>query len=102
MWLSIHFTFILRTQRFYEFYQDSYIIDVREKEEVMQGMIPGAVNLPLSVLSNALHLPRHSFFEKFGFEKPKVDQEVVFYCRSGVRSATAADVAKRNGYDTKK
>ncbi|KAF9535571.1 Rhodanese-like domain-containing protein [Crepidotus variabilis] len=81
---------------------NAYIIDVREPDEVIQGMIPGAVNLPLSVMSGALHLPHQEFKDKFGFEKPRKNQEVVFYCRSGMRSSTAADVAKRNGWDTNK
>ena len=79
-------------------FQDSYLIDVREPEETMQGMIPSAVNIPLSVLPGALHMPPETFKEKFGFEKPKPNQEVTFYCRSGMRSTTASDVAKRNGY----
>ncbi|KAI9057183.1 Rhodanese-like protein [Trametes sanguinea] len=77
---------------------DKYLIDVREPDEVVQGSIPSAVNLPLSVLSSALQLPPAQFKEKFGFEKPRPNQEVTFYCRSGKRSSTAADVAKRNGY----
>lgn len=36
--------------------------------------------------------------DKHGFMKPAYDQEIVFYCRSGKRSATASDVARRNGY----
>ncbi|TFK76870.1 Rhodanese-like protein, partial [Pluteus cervinus] len=78
--------------------KDSYLIDVREPEEVIQGMIPSAVNLPLSVLATALHLEPNTFKEKYGFNKPEHPQEVIFYCRSGVRSTTASDVAKRNGY----
>lgn len=78
--------------------QDAYLIDVREPDEVIQGSIPSAVNLPLSVLANSLHLDPVKFKQTHGFEKPKKDQEVTFYCRSGVRSSTASDVAKRNGY----
>ncbi|KAF8807191.1 Rhodanese-like protein [Phlegmacium glaucopus] len=77
---------------------DSYLIDVREPGEVMQGMIPSAVNLPLSVLGNALHTNHEEFKKLYGFEKPLLDQEVIFYCRSGQRSSSASDVAKRNGY----
>ncbi|KII93446.1 hypothetical protein PLICRDRAFT_100477 [Plicaturopsis crispa FD-325 SS-3] len=77
---------------------DAYLIDVREPDEVIQGSIPSAVNLPLSVLANSLHLDPAKFKQTHGFEKPKKDQEVTFYCRSGVRSSTASDVAKRNGY----
>jgi rhodanese-related sulfurtransferase len=62
-------------------------------------MIPSAVNLPLSGLPGALRMDGAKFKEKYGFQKPDFDQEVVFYCRSGMRSATASDVARRNGYN---
>lgn len=65
---------------------------------MIQGSIPSSVNLPLSVLSNSLHLQKDAFKAKHGFDKPGKDQEIVFYCRSGKRSATACDIAKRNGY----
>jgi len=65
-------------------------------------MIPSAVNVPLSVLSGALHLPPQEFQAQFGFEKPTAEHKLVFYCRSGMRSASAADVAKRNGYSSDK
>ncbi|EMD41703.1 hypothetical protein CERSUDRAFT_41572 [Gelatoporia subvermispora B] len=77
---------------------DKYLIDVREPDEVAQGALPSAVNLPLSTLAEALHLNPLNFKEKFGFDKPQHDQEIVFYCRSGKRAFTACDVAKRNGY----
>lgn len=64
----------------------------------MQGMIPSAVNLPLSILGNALHTHHEEFAKSYGFVKPLIEQEVIFYCRSGQRSTTASDVAKRNGY----
>ncbi|KAI0252596.1 Rhodanese-like protein [Lactifluus subvellereus] len=78
--------------------ENGYLIDVREPDEVLQGMIPSAVNLPLSSLSAALHMDGAKFKEKYGFQKPAFDQEIVFYCRSGMRSSTASDVARRNGY----
>lgn len=74
------------------------MIDVREPDEVLQGSIPSSVNLPLSVLSNSLHTPAAVFKKQFGFDKPKREQEIIFYCRSGKRSSSACDVAKRNGY----
>jgi len=78
--------------------ENAYLIDVREPDEVLQGMIPSAVNLPLSVLAGALHMDGDKFKEKYGFQKPAFDQEIVFYCRSGKRSSSASDVARRNGY----
>ncbi|KAI0048431.1 endoplasmic reticulum protein [Auriscalpium vulgare] len=78
--------------------EHAYLIDVREPDEVVSGMIPSAVNVPLSVLSGSLKLSPAKFENRFGFKKPQQGQEVVFYCRSGKRSASAADVAKRNGF----
>ena len=81
------------------FAQDAYLIDVREPNEVMQGSIPSSVNLPLSVLANSLNLNAQAFRAKHGFDKPGYAQEIVFYCRSGKRSASACDIARRNGYE---
>ncbi|KAG8220100.1 Rhodanese-like domain-containing protein [Butyriboletus roseoflavus] len=78
---------------------DAYLIDVREPDEVMQGSIPSSVNLPLSVLANSLNLNAQAFRSQHGFDKPGKAQEVVFYCRSGKRSASACDTARRNGYE---
>ncbi|KAH0838593.1 Rhodanese-like domain-containing protein [Lanmaoa asiatica] len=78
---------------------DAYLIDVREPDEVMQGSIPSSVNLPLSVLANSLNLNAQAFRSQHGFDKPGKAQEVVFYCRSGKRSASACDIARRNGYE---
>jgi len=75
-----------------------FIIDVREVDEVQQGSIPSAVNVPLSVLSKALEQTPDSFRNTYGFEKPEKSQEVVFYCRSGVRSTTASELAMDKGW----
>ncbi|KAF9036458.1 endoplasmic reticulum protein [Hymenopellis radicata] len=77
---------------------NGYIIDVREPDEVAQGMIASAVNVPLTVLDKALLMKDAEFQEKFGFKKPNKNQEVIFYCRSGMRSSTASDLAERAGY----
>ena len=75
------------------------MVDVREPEEVVQGSIPSSVNIPLSVLPTSLYMRADEFEKKFGFKKPRRDQEIIFYCRSGVRAATAGDIAKKNGYE---
>ena len=75
------------------------MIDVREPDEVIQGSIPSSVNIPLSVLPASLYMKAEDFEKKFGFKKPMRDQEIVFYCRSGVRAATAGDIAKKNAYE---
>ncbi len=62
------------------------LIDVREKAEVQQGFIAGAVHIPLGQLANRLN------------EVPK-DKKVMLYCRSGSRSRQAAKVLLDNGYE---
>lgn len=71
------------------------IIDVREPSELeTTGRIPGARNMPISSLPDGLFLPADEFQDKFGFARPGDGDEVVFYCRSGVRSRTAAAMVR--------
>ena len=61
------------------------LVDVRTPEEYAAGFIAGSVNIPLQELDARLsEIPR--------------DVPVVVYCRSGNRSAQAADILTRNGY----
>ena len=61
------------------------LIDVRTPEEFADGHIPGAINISVQTLPDRLD------------EVPK-DVPLVVYCRSGNRSATAADILVNNGY----
>jgi 3-mercaptopyruvate sulfurtransferase SseA len=36
--------------------------------------------------------------QKFAFNKPLPSQNIIFFCRSGKRSASAAEQAGKNGY----
>ncbi|MCK5812981.1 MAG: hypothetical protein KAH03_01935 [Cocleimonas sp.] len=65
------------------------IIDVREHEEYCQGAIPGAINMPRSVLEFVVsdHLN----------EKDRQKPHII-YCRSGGRAALAAITMKKMGY----
>ncbi|KAI4717376.1 hypothetical protein E4T48_06429 [Aureobasidium sp. EXF-10727] len=74
------------------------LIDVREPAEYEAGYIPGAINIPVGSAPDALFMPAHEFEDKFGFEKPTADQELVFYCKAGVRSSAAAGLARQVGY----
>ncbi|KAG9000071.1 hypothetical protein FRB94_005650 [Tulasnella sp. JGI-2019a] len=77
---------------------NSYLVDVREPDEVAQGSIPSSVSIPLSGLGHSLSLPDIEFEDKHGFKKPAKNQEIVVYCRSGKRSATSSDEFKERGY----
>lgn len=62
--------------------ENPQIIDVREDYEFAEGHIPGAINVPLSEIDN---------YELTG--------KAYIICRSGSRSAQAADILYEKGQD---
>ena len=61
------------------------LVDVREPHEVAKGMLPNALALPLGSLERRLEvLPRSG--------------EIVFYCKSGMRSARATERLLTEGF----
>ncbi|KAI9297282.1 Rhodanese-like protein [Neoconidiobolus thromboides FSU 785] len=78
--------------------KDFTLIDVREKQERLEGAIPNSKWLPLGELESALKLDPHDFKAKYKFEKFETDKPVIFHCRSGVRSGKAQDIAIQLGY----
>ncbi len=76
------------------------LVDVREKDELVHGMIPTAQHLPLSQLKEAVSLAPTVFFSRYGFILPK-DEQVIVYCRSGSRSGKAASYLCSLGYPAK-
>ncbi len=62
------------------------LVDVRTREEFASGHVAGARNIPLQELEARLgELPQ--------------GRKVVLYCRSGARSANAAGLLQRRGYE---
>lgn len=66
-------------------YTQDQILDVREDFEVTQGMIPGALHIPMGQLGSRLG------------EIDK-DRPIIVVCRSGNRSAAVADALTQTGY----
>lgn len=62
------------------------LIDVRTPQEMAQASIPNGTPLPLNTLPLRVN------------EVPK-DEKVVFYCRTGARSAQACMYMVQQGYD---
>ena len=65
--------------------RDEQIIDVREADEVAQGMVPGARHLPLGELP-------------FRLGELDRDRPVIAICRSGGRSAQATMILEGADY----
>ena len=63
-----------------------FMLDVREPEEMADGVIPGSVNIPMDDVEHRLH------------ELP-ADREIVVICHMGLRSAYVARRLKALGYD---
>ncbi|TMF20430.1 MAG: molybdopterin biosynthesis protein MoeB, partial [Chloroflexi bacterium] len=63
------------------------VIDVREQDEVEQGIVPGAI-----------HIPRGHLESRVEQYVPDYDTPVVTYCASGNRSAFAAETMAQMGF----
>jgi rhodanese-related sulfurtransferase len=71
--------------RFVDGKQPHTLVDVRSAEEYRSGYIPGAINIAVHEINSKLN------------KIPK-DKPVVVYCRSGNRSAHAAQALLAAGY----
>lgn len=64
---------------------DATIVDVREHVELATGVVPRSINIPLGTLGEHMN-------------KISQDLPVAVYCRSGGRSARAAELLASKGY----
>ncbi len=67
--------------------QGAATVDVREQDEVDQGIVPGAI-----------HIPRGFLEQRIDDAVPEQSRTVVVYCAGGVRSAFAAKSLSELGY----
>ncbi|MBI2436812.1 MAG: rhodanese-like domain-containing protein [Candidatus Magasanikbacteria bacterium] len=63
------------------------LLDVRNTDEVEQGFIEGAINIPLHILPL-----------KFEEALPDTQAEIICYCESGGRSSRATQFLEEHGY----
>jgi rhodanese-related sulfurtransferase len=72
--------------------KDEYmILDVREADELQEGKIDRAVNIPLGQL---IRNARHGDIDDLKGKK------IITYCNSGYRGNIAADELNKQGFDT--
>ncbi|XP_020349630.1 thiosulfate:glutathione sulfurtransferase isoform X1 [Oncorhynchus kisutch] len=76
------------------------LFDVRNPDEFMAGRIPDSVNIPLSQLEESLKLSPEHFQLQFEVKAPgKDDDNLVFHCQKGRRSAEALAIARQLGFN---
>ena len=63
------------------------VLDVRERDEFVEGHIPAAQNKPLSVL------------QQNDFSELSKEEKYIVICRSGNRSQTASEILVNEGYE---
>jgi rhodanese-related sulfurtransferase len=79
---------------------DRILIDTREPSELQAtGTIPGSINIPITSKPDAFFISPEEFEDRMGFERPGKEKEVVFYCKAGVRSRAAAELARQAGWE---
>ncbi|XP_051870259.1 thiosulfate:glutathione sulfurtransferase [Pristis pectinata] len=74
------------------------LYDVRQPEEMAKGKIPTSINIPLGQLETALKMDVATFLEIYKVQKPKKETIIVFQCQTGVRSASAVEIAQNLGF----
>lgn len=68
--------------------KDAIIIDVRTYEEFASGHIINSKNIPLQIIDSKIN------------DIKKLNKPVIVCCKSGMRSAQAYSILKRNGIET--
>lgn len=76
----------LTEDQFREGYRKAQLIDVREPQEFKKGHILGARNIPVTQMKQRL-------------VEIRKDKPVYLYCQSGSRSARAAHLLNKKGYE---
>lgn len=81
------------------------IIDVRNPEEIASTgkLSPNTISMPLPIILqyDIFALDEEEFEEVTGFDKPALDETIVFSCAAGIRSVYAANYAAQQGGYTK-
>lgn len=63
----------------------AFLVDVRTPGEFAEGSVPGAVNIPLDMIPYQL-------------AKFKGKENIIVFCRSGMRSGQAKGILESNGF----
>lgn len=64
----------------------AHLIDVRSEEEFIQNSLPGALNIPLNLLSKIPHLINK-------------ESDIIVYCGTGLRSKNAHEILSQHDFN---
>lgn len=54
--------------------------------------------MPVVSQPDSWFITPEEFEDRYGFERPAKDVEVIFFCKAGVRSKAAAELARKAGW----
>ena len=57
------------------------VVDVRSTEEFSHGRIPFSICIPLPQLPEAFEMTPNGFQQKFGVEKPELQEQIIVTCK---------------------
>jgi len=60
-----------------------------QPQELHDGAIPGAVNIPLNQVAEVFSLPPDKWESLLGLPAPQMDSPIIFSCLAGIRSYKA-------------
>ncbi len=65
--------------------EGAFLVDVRSQGEFADGHVKGSTNIPLDQISSQL-------------SKFKSKEQIIVFCRSGMRSSQAKSILQQNGF----
>jgi len=77
-----------------------HLLDVRQAFELesLPAIHPRARLIPLQELPGALEMSEDQWEDSYDFPKPQPTEEVVCYCKSGMRSEMACNFLRQKGF----
>ena len=74
------------------------VVDVRTESEFAEGHIPGAVNIEYASTFDKDDVLAEGMVDSYKEAGVSADDEVIIYCRTGKRAASAAAILANYGY----
>merc|ERR1711879_957252 len=77
-----------------------HLLDVRQAYELesLPAIHPRARLIPLQELPGALEMSEDEWEDAYDFPKPQPSEEIVCYCKSGMRSEMACSFLRQEGF----